>query len=188
MNFQKIKYIFQYLLKYSFVVTLLFFCGILSSCNACNRKTTAHFMNIKEVLIDYENYNQSDYEYGKYIYPQYSYMGLPDHFLIKKKADIAIPPSKIKIIKVSKSRWLSDDIQSVIVKISFISTIEALKEYTKENLNQRIAFAIDEKILSIAKIIDPIESEMSISISGMKIDILKEELLKISNNVVLEEE
>lgn len=167
------------------IILSLFF--VFGFSDAGRTEEATHYLNLKQV-IDTDNNINSDYEYGKELYPQYSYQGLSDSFLIKKSPDISISPNEIELIKIRRMPFVPASISAYIVSIHFNpSAVKKIKAYTKRNVDKRIALEIDDKIFVIAKILDVLQDEAKITLRQRSLEEIERELRKISNNVVIDD-
>jgi preprotein translocase subunit SecD len=146
-----------------------------------------HPLLLKEVADTDENINSS-YEYGKERYPLYAYHGLQENFLIKRSAVVSIDPSKIDLIEIEKAPFSPSERKVYTVSIHLKPDgAKKIRAYTKENLNERVAFEIDGKIFIIAKILSLIEDEINLVLSKKSIQEITAELQKVCNNVIIKE-
>lgn len=145
-------------------------------------------LNIKQVITNTKMIDNSDYEYGKMLYPQYSYEGLSEYFMIKKTPDISFEPKDIKLIKIIREPWIPDNKLEFTVNINFYSSGQKkINPYSRQNINKKVALEIDGKIFVIATILENIESEMKISVSNKTAQTIAAELRKVSNNITIKE-
>ncbi len=146
-----------------------------------------HYLNLKQVIDTNDSIN-SNYEYGKKLYPQYSYEGLSDSFLIKKYPDISIGPNEIESVRIKRMPFAPPSMSAYIVVIHFDpSAAKKIRAYTKKNLNKRIALEIDGRIFAIVKVLDVEEYELNITLSKRNLKEIEKELLKKSKNVVIDD-
>jgi hypothetical protein len=151
------------------------------------QQEAVHRLNIKQVITDEKPGINSNYEYGKELYPEYSYHGLPETFLIKKSAGISFRPSDIESIRIAKLLFIPADLEEFTVTITFTSSAgKRLHDFTKRNLDSRIALEIDRKIFIIATIMDPIGSIMNITVGNRSVEEIRKELSKVSKNIIID--
>ena len=93
----------------SVIISAMIFIFMISVISAETKEEVLHNLNIKKVIANPNMINNSDYEYGKMLYPQYDYEGLPNNFMIKKTPDISFEPKDIKLIEVIKEPWIPDN-------------------------------------------------------------------------------
>ena len=169
-------------IKHALVVLLVYSALFFSIVGA--KAEPLYNLNIKQVLLTDDNIN-SNYEYGKNLYPEYSYCGLPDNFLIKKTPDLTIAPEHIKLVEISKMHSLTR-MPAFTVVIHFDSpTASQINAYTKQHMNEEIALEIDNKIFVIAKNLGSSGKEVQIALVKENIEALEEDLKKICSNVVI---
>jgi len=160
------------------------------------------FLEIKEVVTDEAiSRSSSEYEYGKILYPKFSSEGLPEDFLIKKKADLVIDPSDINEIIISKD-YQSIEFQKIMKEITGVpedkntfsisiilsnSEVEKLCRSSKRFVGKKIAIVINGKIFSILSVLDPICSAINISVIGIKIEDIVNDVEKLSDNITVNE-
>jgi len=146
-----------------------------------------HALNIKQVTTDKSLEINANYEYGKNLYPQYSYHGLPKSFFIKKSADISFRPSDIESIEIRKPPFIPPGLEEFTVTITFSRLAgQRLRDYTEQNVHNKIALEIDNSIFVIATIMDPMETVMNITVGNRSIAEIKDELSKISENIIVQ--
>ncbi len=146
-----------------------------------------HCLNIKQVITDEKPSINSNYECGKELYPEYSYHGLPETFLIKRSADISFRPSDIESIRIAKLPFIPAGLQEFTVTITFTSSArKRLHDYTRRNLNSKVALEIDHKIFVIATIMDSIGSIMNITVGNRSVEEIRKDLSKISKNIIID--
>jgi hypothetical protein len=161
---------------------LLIFWPVLSHCEPDQQALPN--LSFKRVVLHGGSAFKGDYEQGKYLYHDYSLMGLPENFLIKKTPDISFNPSEIEWVEITKMPFVQPGILAYDIKIVFDeSAKEKIRKYTSRNVNKRIALEIDEKILAIATIVEPVATEMVISVSDKTVDELEKEFSKVSEKI-----
>ena len=144
----------------------------------------------KEVITDQDvPFNPSRYVFGRHLYPQYSYHGLPENFLIKKSPDISIAPTDIESVSIVRNPFSQSHVLHYMSTITFKPRVaNQLFEYTKRNLEKRIAIEIDGRILAIPTILQPIENILLLDTAGMPIEVLQSTFQKISANVTVKDD
>ena len=144
----------------------------------------------KEVITDQDvPFEPARYVFGRHSYPQYSYHGLPEHFLIKKSPDISIAPTDIESVRIVRNQFSASYMLHYMSTITFKPSVaNHLFEYTKRNLKKRIAIEIDGRILAIPTILQPIENVLLLDTAGMPIDVLQSTFQKISTNVTVKDD
>ena len=150
-------------------------------------KDALHCLNIKKVITDNNVRDNSEYEYGKLIYPQYERYGLPENFMIKKTPDVVFRPDEIKSIKIKNQPF---------IRLSYVVTInlepsgqKKIDAYAKKNINSLVALEIDNNIIVMPKItgeIDTMQTTLQFTIGNKTIQEIEMELRKISKDIVIE--
>ena len=164
----------------------MIFILMISAISAETKEESLHNLNIKKIIVNPNKINNSDYEYGKMLYPQYDYEGLPNNFMIKKTPDISFVPKDIKLIEVIKEPWIPDNMLEFTVNIFFNpSGQRKINPYSNQNINKKVALEIDSKILVIGTILEKIENEMQVIINKKTAQTIAAELRKVSNNVII---
>jgi len=136
-------------IKYTLIMFFLYFALFFSAVEL--RSEPLYYLNIKQVLLTDDKIN-SNFEYGKNLYPEYSYCGLPDNFLIKKTPDLSIAPKHIKSVEIRKMSHSRTRMPAFLVDIHFDSSAATeINAYTKQHMNEEIALEIDNKIFVIVK-------------------------------------
>jgi len=180
------KVVRPWLLKTSFILiqlTLVFGCSNIEA-----TEQHFHYLNIKQVIETDDNIN-SNYEYGRNLYPQYSYHGLPDNFLIKKDPDISISPKDIELVEIKRMPFSPPNMQVYTIAIHFHPiAANKIKAYTEQNLSNRIALEIDGKIFVIVKVLDITKDEVNITLGKISLDEIEKEVRKICDNVVADDD
>lgn len=173
-----------------FFIKILFLLFLIISCTPQISVSgeEANLIKIKEV-INHDNVKHiSDYEYGKYRYPYYKIEGLSDSFLIKKSADIILYPKDITSVKISNMYNTPQKIDAYWVKISFtLAGSKKMKNYTLRKIDERIALEINDTLFVIAKVLSPIENEVSMPIIDKSITELKDILKKVTKEIIVVE-
>ena len=146
-------------------------------------------LTIKEVIDTNDKINiDSNYEHGKEHYPRYSYAGLSDNFLIKKVPDITLCAGDIRSIEIKRQPFSQPHIPNYVISIHLESAAATkISDYTKRNLDKRIAIEIDGTIFAIPKILEEIREELDLTLGGWSLKEIERELRKISNNIVIHE-
>jgi hypothetical protein len=176
---------FSFVEKCLFVLSLVFIFGF---SGGDKPEQELHYLHLKRVVTDETVVNKSEFEYGKRLYPEYSYHGLPDNFLIRKNPDISFRGSDIKLIEIKKLPFLPADMLEFIVTITFNDSAAArLYSYTQRNTNIKVALEVDKLIFIIASILDPIHEEMNITVGNRTIEEIKDEFSKICKNIKIGE-
>jgi hypothetical protein len=149
-----------------------------------SKENVLHNLNINKVITNSSMINNSDYAYGKKLYPQYSYEGLPEYFMIKKTPDISFEPKDIKLVEIIKEPWIPDGKLQFTVNIFFNSSgRDKIISYSKQNINNKVAIEIDSKILVIATILEKVENEIAFIINNKTAQTIADEFKKVSKNV-----
>jgi hypothetical protein len=164
----------------------MIFILMISAISAETKEEGLHNLNIKQIIVNPNKINNSDYEYGKMLYPQYDYEGLPANFMIKKTPDISIEPKDIKLIEVIKEPWIPENMLEFIVNIIFNpSGQKKIYPYSNQNINNKVALEIDSKVFVIGTILEKLENEMKVIIKKKTAQTIADELRKVSNNVII---
>ena len=144
----------------------------------------------KEVITDQDvPFNPGRYVFGRHLYPQYSYHGFPENFLIKKSPDMSIAPTDIESVSIVRNPFSQSHVLHYMSTITFKPRVaNQLFEYTKRNLEKRIAIEIDGRILAIPTILQPIENILLLDTAGMPIEVLQSTFQKISANVTVKDD
>lgn len=181
----------NYCLKMSFyrmnyigivIITLLFLSNA-NSTLAFDNSDLSQLLIKRVVLID-GLISETDYVKGKELYPEYAYIGLPENFLIKKEPDIIIYPKEIRLVEIKKMIFVSATMEVYTITFHFDDSIKAkIQEYTEEHLDELIALEINSEIFCIAKIIDIIEGELTVSIGNKSFDEVNFYVKKIARNI-----
>jgi preprotein translocase subunit SecD len=172
----------------SVIISIIVFIFIISVRSAETKEDILHNLNIKQVITNSKMIDNSDYESGKMLYPQYSYEGLPEYFMIKKTPNVSFEPNDIKLVEIIKEPWISDDMLQFTVNIFFNSSgRDKIYAYSKQNINKKVAIEIDSKILVIATILEKIENEMTVIINKKTAPTISAELRKVSNKIIIKE-
>ena len=137
-------------------------------------------LNFKKVIDNNRLKIDSNYMYGKDIYPRYKFQGLSENFLIRIEPNISIPSSKIESVKVIKidNKQIKYNQYMIIIKFSY-DISEKIFKYTNENINQKIAIEINGNIFNIFTIFTPVREEMRIGIVNQSLD----DIIQILSNI-----
>ena len=139
---------------------------------------------IKEVINHDNVKNLSDYEYGKYRYPNYEVEGLSESFLVKKMADVILDTSDIKSVEIRS--MYDNNINAYWVKILFTLTgAKKIKAYTRTKIDERIALEISDSLLVVATVLSPIENALSMPILGENVTELMEIFGKVTKEIAV---
>jgi preprotein translocase subunit SecD len=180
---KSIKNLFIRHIKYSILFIIVFILGFSSG---PKKPENSYNLNIKQIITSSNIETQSNYENGKALFPQYQYHGLPEDFLIKKSPDLSFSYGDIKSIEIDRMPFYFPDKLAYNVSISFHPLAgERLFAYTKQNVNEKVALEIDNKIFVIATILEPLRTKMVITVGNKTVKQIRSELSKICNNIII---
>lgn len=169
-------------------IILLFYYNIFPSFAGGKNKDLSYLI-LKRVETNLSSFSETAYVKGKELYPEYSYHGLPENFLIKKTPDVTIDPKGIRMVEIRKMRFAPVNMPAYTIIFHFnTSTAIKIRNYTKENLNTHVALEVDGKIFVIAKILDVVENKLNISVAKKDINEIKCTVRKISRKIIIDKE
>ena len=149
------------------------------------KEKSSHSLNLRSIITDPGVKHESDYEYGKSIYPRYKVLGLSEHFMIRKSPDLSFGPRELKMIRITRQSF--SNVESYVVTIVFEASVgDKMTEYTKHNIGNQIAVSVDESILTIARILDTIDKEFSFTVTNRKLNEIEDKLGLISRKIIIE--
>lgn len=146
-----------------------------------------HCLNIKEVVdIEDKIGIDSNYEYGKRLFPQYTDAELSENFLVKKIPDLSLCRDDIRLIEVEREPFTQPHLTPGYVVSIHLQSVAASKisEYTKRNIDKQIALEIDGRSFAVPTILEQVKVKMRLFV-GADLEEIKRELGKISNNIVI---
>lgn len=149
----------------------------------------SQYLLIKKVIDSGEDKMVSmDYEYGEKKFPDYEYHGLSEYFLIRKKADIVVKPRDVKLIEIKKVRSSQSHILLHEVTIYFNPlAAKKVSDYSKMNLKKKFALEIDKKVFFIGKIVEVVETKMTLTFMKRSLEEIMMNLKKLSNNIIVKD-
>jgi hypothetical protein len=151
---------------------------------------SSHCLNIKQVIDDNGKTIGIDpnYELGKRIYPGYASEEVSESFLIKKVPDISLCKEDVKLIEIETEPFTQPHLAPGYIVTIHLQAAAAnrISNYTKRNLDKRVAIEIDGTIFAIPKILEQVKTKMRL-FAGSDLEDIKRVLGKISDKIVIRE-
>jgi hypothetical protein len=108
-------------------------------------------VKLKGVETELDCHELRDYICGKDVYKDFTYMGLPSNFAIKKKADLVIMAGDIKAIKVTCRQY--GKVDSWELHLIFNESMAKMIEiYTNNNVGKRVAMEVGDEVVAVPTI------------------------------------
>jgi hypothetical protein len=172
-------------LRQIIILTMVLFSLVFAFPSNGRKEKASHYLNLRNVITDPGVKHESDYEYGKLIYPRYKAIGLPDNFMIKKSPDLSFGSQELKVIRIARQSF--SNVESYVVSIVFEASIgDKLTKYTKNKIGDEIAVAVDEYILVIARILDVFDKELTFTVTNRKLNEIEDKLSPVSRKIIIE--
>ncbi len=153
-----------------------------------NKQKGKDNLNFKQILLVQDNKVEAGYEYGKECFPEYSFHGLPETFLLKKAADISFSPSQVESIEIRRMPYIPPTMLNFQIIINFDKLgSKKLYAYTTKMVNKRVALEAGSKVFNVVTIMEPIENgHISFSLIEKPFTEVRDILSKLTDNIVTE--
>lgn len=123
-------------------------------------------LSIHKVVRNCENCSAKLFYEGKDLYENYKLMGLDEDFVIEKQAGVKFRKDEIESVKIEKVSFVPNEPASYTVVFNFSKEgAGKLKEYTDDNKGKLISVQIDETVIQLATIIEPLTDELAIALT-----------------------
>jgi hypothetical protein len=144
-------------------------------------------LSLYEVKNDCEDCPSEEYSIGRELFIDYKFHWLSDNFVIKKEPDLSFYPNEIINILIKKAEYPAGQTSNYIVTIDLNdSASDRLREYTRANLNTKIALQLDDTILTIVSIKAVLEDGFSFALRNTNYEKIEDIFKTLSDNIARE--